>query len=371
MKVESMIYIYGAVCISMMVFNILYSIILKRRQPRLNSRCKVLSAQVEKQIAKIRAGQPIEGTHCAMLARKLRHVNQLIAFERVLSSMTNDRAQKAVMQEYLHQIQPVILYLAVVYKTRETMQTAYFSYVLSQYTVKRQMPIDSLQEVLLDYVKKENLYCRVNALDALYRFGDVNYVVEALVCQDDGAVFLHEKILTEGLLSFSGDHHALIDALWHMFDAFSNHTQLAILNYIRFKTSGYEKEMFSMMLDEKKDKELRLAAIRYFGRYHYEPALTPLLAFASDKEAAHWEYATVSVSALAHYDAQQVIDTLKEALHSSNWYVRYSAALSLEAHHVEYADLIDIVAGNDRYAREMMTYRLQSRKLQKVGVETT
>ena len=81
-----------------------------------------------------------------------------------------------------------------------------------------------------------------------------------------------------------------------------------------------------------------------------------------------WEYTTVSVSALAGYSGERVIDALKNALHSANWYVRYAAAVSLEALQVTYDDLIDIMNGNDRYAREMITYRLESRRMQKASV---
>ena len=62
------------------------------------------------------------------------------------------------------------------------------------------------------------------------------------------------------------------------------------------------------------------------------------------------------------------MEALKRALHSGNWYVRYAASASLEALDVRYEDMIDIVAGNDRYAREMMTYRLESRRIQKASV---
>ena len=41
---------------------------------------------------------------------------------------------------------------------------------------------------------------------------------------------------------------------------------------------------------------------------------------------------------------------------------------SLEHLHVSYGDVVDITAGSDRYAREMLMYRLESRKLQSLEV---
>lgn len=220
------------------------------------------------------------------------------------------------------------------------MQAGYFAYFLSCYTADKQMAMDSLQDILLDYVQKSNLYCRFNALQALYHFGTPETIAKALRIADDGSVFLHEKLITEGLLSYTGDYHTLIEELWKKISRYSPHTQLAILNYIRFRS----------------------------GKYPYEPAYGPLLAFVEDKDDTKWEFATVAASSLASYEGAAVIDALKEALHSSNWYVRYAAAQSLEHLHVNYGDVVDITAGSDRYAREMLMYRLESRKLQSLEV---
>lgn len=36
MRAEVMIYIYGAVCVSMIVFNIVYNLLMKRSEPRMD-----------------------------------------------------------------------------------------------------------------------------------------------------------------------------------------------------------------------------------------------------------------------------------------------------------------------------------------------
>ncbi|HIT34539.1 MAG TPA: hypothetical protein IAC31_07960 [Candidatus Faecousia intestinigallinarum] len=362
MRVEWMIYAYGTVCISLIVFNIIYNVSLRRSEPRLERRCHRIRAKMDEQLGRLSQGQKVDEKHLDYLSSKLKRVKNLIAFDRVLQSFP--RGDKTA-EAYFQQIQPIILHLAVIYRRREVMQAAYFSYLLSQYMTTRQMPVDSLQEILLDYVRKDNLYCRVNALEALYTIGTPRSILRALEIQDSDSVFIHEKILTEGLLTYTGNHDELIELLWARLDSFSVRTQLAILNYIRFETGNYAQEMFSIMMDQSRDKELRLSAIRYFGKYAYQPALPPLLAFAAEKDPAQWEYAAISVSSLARYPGPEVVQQLKEALHSSNWYVRYNASLSLEALHIDYSELIDVVAGNDRYAREMMMYRLENRAVQK------
>lgn len=370
MRVENMIYIYGAVCVSMIVFNVIYALLLRRSEPRMEKRTRRLQRIITVQLdclRRCRYSGGVEPRHLRYLQKKLRRVKNLTAFDRALQALRQDAAQADAIDAYLTAIQPALLYLSLIYVKRENTQAAYFSYFLSRHMVQRHMAIQTLQDVLLSYMEKENLYCRVNALQSLCTFGDIDHILAALQLQDDGSMPLHEKILTESLLAFTGSHEQLYALLWSHLDGFSPHTQLAVMNYIRFRTGSYTAQVLPLMTDPRRDKEVRLSAIRYFGRYPYEPALEPLLTFAKNNDPLQWEYTTVSVSSLARYHDPRVVDALKGALHSSNWYVRYAAASSLAVLHIPYEDLLDIVNGNDRYAREMMTYQLKEHNMQKAG----
>ncbi len=366
MRVEFLIYIYGIVCVSMILFNIVYNIYSKQNERWLKKKCIKLKKQLDIQLNSIRMRGKIEQNQLEFLRKKLSHINNLIAFEKVLSGEFNTGHSEEI-KVYLREIKPVILYLALVYSQKETMQAGYFTHFISNFAVNQNMPIDSLQDILITYIKKDNLYCRINALSALYHLGNSEHVIKAVKAQDDGKIYLNEKILTEGLLAFTGSHDELIKGLWNNFNQFSDHTKLAVLNYIRFKSGNYKEEMLKIMLDLNAEKELRLSAIRYFGRYSYEKALEHILNFARNTDPLMWEYATVAVSALEKYEGDEVIYVLKRAIHSPNWYIRYSAAQSLEAHNLKYDALFDIISGSDRYAREMMKYRLESRRLRMEG----
>ena len=360
---EFLLYGYGFVCLSMLLFNIVYNTLMKGSQRRLERRSGRMGAQVESQLRRLRAGEPLEKSHMARLQRKLSRVGNLIAFDRTMERQLKDGEDPAV-EQYLRQFQPVILHLGLVYRRRESLQAAYFAYFLAKHKLKRRMPMDAMQEIMVDYMKKDSLYCRINALEALYTFGNAEKVAEAVALQDQSGSFLHEKVLTDGLLSFQGDHRELIRLLWDQLDRFTERTQRAILDYIRFQTGDYCPEMLRLMEDPKAGKELRLSAIRYFGRYHYEPARPALLSFASDPDPEQWEYAAVSVSVLAGYPGEDVDRVLMEAMHSGNWHVRYNAAVSLEARDLDYSALIEVVGGRDRYAREMMMYRLETKQIE-------
>lgn len=358
---EVLLYGYGAVCVCMLVFNILYSLVMRRRDLRSEKRVRRMTVQTDIQLRRLREGSAVERGHIRRLRRQLGRVSGLACFYQVVEDRLRREDDPAVAA-YRRSIQPVILKIAVAYSKRDTMQAAYFAYFLSRYRVERSRPVDTLQGLMVDYMRRDNLYCRVNALEALYSFGTVENVVQAVRLLDEEGGFVHDKVLTDGLLSYTGDHSRLISLLWTEFDALSVKTQLSVLNYIRFQSGDCCREMLAILTDRARDKELRLAAIRYFGRYDYPPALEPLLSFASDRDASHWEYASVSSSALARYPGERSAAALLDAVHSSNWYVRSSAASSLAEFDLDYHQLIRMAGSSDRYAREMLAYRLDRRR---------
>lgn len=153
MRIEIMIYIYGAVCVSMIGFNVAYAILLRSSQPRLEKRTRRLTQAIQAQLARLEQGQPVSSRHLARLRRRLLQVKNLTAFDLALRPMVQKDPR---ISDYLAQLQPAILYLAVVYRKRENVQAAYFSYFLSRYVLPKHLPIQSLQAVLLEYMEKNN-----------------------------------------------------------------------------------------------------------------------------------------------------------------------------------------------------------------------
>ncbi len=356
---QILIYGYGLVCLSMLVYNLVYSLYLRADTLRLERRVRNIDRRVAVQLDALRAGREVSRRHLDAMARRLRRVRNLLAFDRYLDTQI---AREPAFQAYLRRLQPVLLYLATVYRRREVTRSAYFCHFLARHQLQRHMQMDQIQQVLLTYLDRDNLYCRVNALKALCAFGSADTVVQALERLEKGGAQLHEKVVTETLLSYTGDRTALMDRVWKRLERFSAAMQRALLDYIRFCSGAYQREMLDILRDEGRDKELRLTAIRYVGRYPYGPAREPLLGLVEDGNPLRWEFAAIAASALAGYGGEAVTAALAEAMHSPNWYVRYNAAASLEARGLAYEDLLAI-AGGDRYAQEMLTYRLESRRL--------
>mgnify|MGYP002508412616 FL=1 len=224
-------------------------------------------------------------------------------------------------------------------------------------------PFDAMLDMLYSLLHEPSIYCRENAMQAIYTIGDPACVITALKIADNNERFYHSKLLTDGLLNFGGNNEKLNSALWDAFEDFSVQMQITLLNYFRFSSDSSSEQMLKLMNDEERDDEIRFACIRYFGKYRYDKAYEYLLQYANCWNDVRWEYSAIASSALGAYPCEKTAEVLKSNLYHRNWYIRFNSSQSLEKIGLTYLSLIDIVEGNDRYASEILRYRFEVRDI--------
>lgn len=356
MNIETLIYAYLAICTSMIVFNCACIFAFRRRGEMLEKRSSRLEEQITVQMGRIKRGEPVEEGHRDFLRKKLSRTNHMMAFDETLGRLLGQEPE--TVEQYLREIRPVFTCLAIENRYHSPMKMTYFAYVVKKYRVIEGTPANVILDVMMKLLQEPSLYCRESALQAIYSAGDCGSVLRALREVDRNPRFHHAKLLTDGLLTFGGDREQLAAALWRTFDSFSVQMRVVILDYFRFSGRNVREELLQLLADNQQDDEIRFSCIRYFGKYPYEPAYPLLLSFVEDRTAHRWEYAAIAATALAAYPGQRSIEALKRNLSSSNWYVRFNAAKSLETFHLTYIELSDVLDGNDRYAREILQYQL-------------
>jgi hypothetical protein len=357
MKVEILIYAYLAVCASMIAFNIACIIVFRRKDRKINS-CKI---NFEDEIKRCIENNGVDEQHKEFLTKKLRRINNLMAFDKTLEELYPESPDE--IKQYIEELSPVFVYLSLEYLKKNKLQAAYFPYIIRKYRICSGQNISIITDTMLLLVREPSLYCRQNAMQALNVIGDAESVIKALHIIDECGYYHHSKLISDGLLDFSGNNKRLSDMLWREFPDFSEKMQLAVLNYFRFSSGEHGERILQLLISENLTDEVAYSCIRYFGKYHYEPAFPYLLDFAEDTDEIHWEYTAITATALACYPCERTKEVLKGLLNSRNWYVRYNASQSLEKLGFDYTDLIDVFDGEDRYAGEIMRYRLDQKKM--------
>lgn len=367
MNVETMIYAYLAICAAMILFNCVCIFVFRRRDKALRRHSTRLEKEILAQIGRVGNKESVEEGHKIFLQKKLIHIGGLRVFDETLTRLLEQDEEKVWC--YLDGIASVFTYVAMENKYRNSMQLTYFAYVVRKYKIVQGDPVHVILHVMMKLLEEPGLYCRENALQVIYSSGDCDWVLRALHEADQSGRFHHSKLLTDGLLAFPGDQRQLAAELWKDFEKFSPSMKVVVLDYIRFSDSDLRQELLGLLTDVHQDDELRFSCIRYFGRNHYEPAYPLLLDFVAEPRKRRWEYAAIAVLALAAYPGEHTVEVLKQALSDSNWYIRFNASKSLESFHLPYVEFSDIVEGGDRYAREILQYRLDMKNAQNARKE--
>ncbi len=364
MKIELMIYTYIAICISMIAYNIVYIFILRHREKALTSD----SEQLKKRIAHQLETEMVDEKHQRFLRKKLQRTNYITAFDKALEQLYQERPE--AVGRYLSRYFSVFVYLTEKYLTKDTLKIAYFPYLLHKYEILRYGEPESVTEMLYDLLRSVNIYCRENTLKALYSLQDAEVVVRALQIMDKNLSFHHPKLICDGLMEFHGDKDALKDALLRTFEGYSVEMRLNITNYFRFGNIRCDELMESLLTDEKADAELRYSAIRYFEKFPSESVREFLQQLAENKEGRNWEYQAIASSALKSYPGDVTFRILVQNLSNRQWHVRQNSAISCEKLGYTYHDLLQVFDGNDRYAREIMRYRLDRKRSEETAVKS-
>ena len=364
MKVEYLVYFYLAVCLSIILFNIATIIVSRLRKRWTREREIKYTLLLGSELARLQEGLPVEKKRLLQLKRSLRSVEELLVFVQVMIRKYEEAPED--IRHCLERFISVLDSLAPYYeKQGDPIRYSFFLYTIKEFGAMSGVIPPRVEVILLQAVQSTNPYCRENALEAIYASGRSDLVIQALRMIDALDIPHNSKLLSDGLVSFRGDKEELSDRLWEIFDRLSLPRQQVILDFMRFGSRGQRDHIFPILVDEKRHPELRFSCIRYFARYPDQEAYPVLLELARGTGQERWEYAAIACAALASYPGEETVETLKQALHVRSWYVRYNAAESLSRLGVGYLDLIEVLEGNDRYAREILQYQMDMKDNQR------
>ena len=347
--VEGVIYFYLFICVTLLVFNILYiarsTSVSKAREGRIRQWGKELAAL------------PASGELTERQGARLKKIENLMAFQAVLAEqMSEDQAR-----EILRNNRPLFRSLALFYGKKPAMERAFFAYVIASFHPPVGEGHEQMAEILLRYLDNSTVYCRENVLHALYALGSAQAVEHAFTIMSQNSWYHSPKLISDGMVRFSGDRTALVRRLW-------NHRadweECLVVGTVQFASllpsDDFAADFLEALRKEELTTEAKFALVRYFQRHRYAPAGSVLRGFLESHTAEEGQLAVASAAALAAYPGEETRDALKQGLHSRNWYVRRNAAQSLVRLGLTPQEEEAIRAEGDRYANDMLDYALET-----------
>lgn len=360
LDIDNVIYSYLFICVMLLIYNILYIFYSNRQEKKYDKRQKSWQKSIMGQVTLISEGNSIETNHKNHLEKQLIKTNQLIPYVRALNTL---REQGEKLEPYLVENYIVIQSLAYGYRKKDNMDKAFFAFFISKNPPCRGHEYRPIMEILLSYLEDSTVYCRENVLNALNILGNSQAIENAFQILNDRRLFHHQKLLADGLVMFTGDKEELAERLWHHLEDWDVNLMLSVVKFITISSDKFKERFFEVVQSSDIDLEIRLATLRYFRNHVYEPIRPLLLSYLRDRSGVDENMSILAASLLETYPGEDTINALKIALSHSNWYVRYNAATSLINLEVDTIQLQDILEGNDQYAKEILNYMMEHRKV--------
>lgn len=369
------IYIYLAMCGCMLIFN-LVSVLRRRRSLLIDKkRCKQWALVFNK----IQAGESVRldllsmlpyirrQTFCAsteaeLLQCLLSHLPSLNAFHMEIDGRLPPHPEGEALLNWLKQNKAVFVSLSVKYYKKDDTIKAYYAYIMGQFRLAGPDEHDPITEKLLLMVTSSSLFLRENALMGLYASGSEAVVVRGLIRMAEAGIHHGGKLITDGLLTFSGDKDALAEGLWQEWEHFPPAYQIAIISFFRMASGAFTERLLPLLTDRETDWEVQLSILRYYRRYPYESALPVLMEFmeGSNREfSGAYTLAALAASALESYPCDETVACLAKALCHRNWYVRNNAAEAILKIAPDHPVIDEVLNGSDPYARDILAYKME------------
>ncbi|MCR1839173.1 HEAT repeat domain-containing protein [Murimonas intestini] len=308
---------------------------------------------------RIAQGENIEQEHLKLAEKKLVKTEALFSFGAALDAL--EEKSPGQTDAYMYSIQGGIQVLASRYAKKDSMDRAYFAFLISRHCPGSTEEFKPVMEILISFLDDSTVYCKENVLKALYSLGNVQAVENALQVFNDRGWFHHQKLLSDGLLTFRGDLEKLAERLWSHHREWNDRIMLSVIQFITGFSENYKEIFLPFLEQETAGREIRLAIMRYYRRHTYEPARPLLISLLLDEKGED-NAKIVAASVLSQYPGEDTAAALKKALQYYNWYVRYNAASSLAAQRIPARELLDVLEGKDRYAKEILEYMLEDAK---------
>lgn len=372
LRVDYLIYFYMLLCACMLFFNLYYvgkNRWLRMRSPRriafweaaIRSDAGEKTADSEKSAGY--SGKRKRNTRIShgRMRRRLKRTRELISFHEAMQKLLSEEKSERRFRGWLTENRTLFAGLAEKYLKKSQMEKAFFAWLVESFDLCGKTEEDTLARNMLLLVQEPSVYCRENTLYAIYKSGSPKLVIRAYILMNRRKIRHSRKLVTDGLLAFWGDREALAEELWENWELFDAHYQVAFIDFIRMVSGRFCKRFFRLMESEA-DREVKFAILRYYRKYRYWDAEEMLQGYVNNWSIDDWEFAAISALALESYPGEKTVRALVRGLKSDIWHVRNNSADSLLA--IVGVERQQEILGQmeDSFGRNMLEYKMESRK---------
>ena len=214
----------------------------------------------------------------------------------------------------------------------------------------------------LENLKDSSLYVRNSALRVIQNQTNIDVMEKALNIMNEAKNFFNLRYTLDVLDNFKGSQQELDHVLIKNVDKFNTLMRTVSLNhFINTKNENSElKDKLIEYLNSSTNPEIILLCARYFSRVYDGRAKDILYRHLSHED---WRVRSVSVTSIAKYSGEKIINKIKQTILDPNYFVRRGSALSL-IKLLDYKELFDMATQHEnKRVRDILTYSFETEKI--------
>lgn len=342
-------FIYIILC--SVVYMLGKEILEQRNEKKIKKLNETFGVEVKRQIESFKLNNKLSKMDIDYIKSKISSTNYFTVFNEIIIKSNKDEEDKECIKKYVLYFEEEILKVVRKYGKKDDTKRTFIVNLLGEYRLNTY----EINEFLFNCLNTKSIYLRVETLKTFSKIGNTTNFLKSLAFISDENQYVNGKILIDILDIFNGDLETLDKALLLKFDTFNNHIQKDIIEHFRNRKVELVKDkIIDILKDESLDKEVRISAMKYFSKIHYNNAKVEIKKLLNHKE---WEYRAISASTLGKYKEEEVIESLLGSITDYNWYVRYNSAISLLSFNE--ANIINkVIEKNDKYSIDILLYAM-------------
>lgn len=340
------IQIYIILCVALLAFDLVFLAVKNLRNYEFYPRNTDLEKRIQKEIALRRENGAFSDNFSKALPQLLTKTKNLITLQTELEK--DPEASKWFRTVIFEQIE--------IYRKKTDYEQAYYTYVISTFDYGEESVPPAFAERFMEFLNSNSLYTFSNTMNALYRFGEVNLIINAIDKADERGKFYHKKLLLDGILASNVDHTELSRQLLARFHRYSSHMQDCLLDIFRMGTGEAADLCMELINNPKTEEQVRYSAMRYFIKHPSDSSREHFLEILKN-ENAPWLEQMLAIQALSKYNDVEIYQAIKRKATSYHWHVRTNAVEYLHRQGISQEELAEILSTQDRYAGEALLYQ--------------
>lgn len=350
------IQIYLFICICLFLFDIFFLMLKNHRNQEFFPKNSKLEELINQEIEQHTKTGVFSDSFESNLASKLKKTNNLITLMEVLE----------INPEAYPWFKVLVMNLIQEYQKKSDYEQAYYAYAISKFDYELDPVSGDFAAKFVEFLDSKSLYTFSNAMDAIYKFGNTNLLINAVSKVDKRQGSYHEKLITDGLLLSKANFDELNPRLVNNFFEYSPFMQKALLNYLRM--SGFDVKNLCLKLihdGDLIDREVRYSAMRYFIKYPCSESKQIFLDILEKNEKEDepvWIEQILAIQGLEKDNSPSVYQSISKLATSPDWYVRTKAVAYLHSHGLNRDEIFEILSRRDRYTDDALLYQYRNDK---------